>query len=229
MAQRNNSNIKVSGTLRDWLLPLIFLFCLPPLGALLAVVQLLGLNSKVKLQASKHDSSTQLSDFPGARTTMSYAAAAQARQKAAAQKEPAALRSLTRKTNRLIGVGAVLALLFGLSSAVILSQKLGVQADTFQLLKQVLSPLCISFGGLGICFAGIRQKKHLRRFRRYLATIGQNKTISVSSLASAAGRPAHVVREDLLDMLDAGCFPIGFLDHGGDKLALPTENLRQKA
>ena len=58
--------------------------------------------------------------------------------------------------------------------------------------------------------------------------IGQNQTISISSLASATGRSSHTVREDLQDMLDDGLFPTGFLDYGGDQLILSPEGLKQQ-
>ena len=58
--------------------------------------------------------------------------------------------------------------------------------------------------------------------------IGENKSIAISTLASATGRPARQIRDDLQDMLDDGCFPGGFLDHGGNRLILSSQGLRDE-
>lgn len=230
MAQRNNDpNHKTGSALSDWLLPLIFLFFLPPVGVLLVVAKLFGSDSKPKRQTSGHQSNdARGTAAAGSRTTMSYAASAQAREQAAARQEPAALAALARKTKHLTTAGAVLTILFGFSSLMALTENLWMLPDVLWLLEELLAPLCITFGGVGMWFAASRQKKKLRRFRQYLAMIGQNETISISSLASATGRPAQEVREDLQDMLDDGCFPTGFLDYGGDKLVLSKGGLKEQ-
>ena len=80
--------------------------------------------------------------------------------------------------------------------------------------------LCCAAAGLGGLWAGVRKQKQARRYRSYLAMIGQKTTVSVSVLASATGLSPNRVREDLSDMLDEGLFPQGFLDYGGDRLVL---------
>ena len=44
--------------------------------------------------------------------------------------------------------------------------------------------------------------------------------MAISALASAAGRPKNKVCADLEDMLDAGLFPSGYLNYGGDRFVL---------
>ncbi len=95
---------------------------------------------------------------------------------------------------------------------------------------QELLPLmtlpCIAGGGLGLIWAGTRKRKQARRFRNYLAIIGQKDSVSISALASATGRSPGHVRDDLADMLDAGLFPQGFLDYGGDRLVLTGDGIQ---
>ena len=85
---------------------------------------------------------------------------------------------------------------------------------------------CVAAGGLGFLVAGLRKRKQVRRYRGYLAMIGRQSTISVSTLASATGRTPDQVRDDLADMLADGLFPQGFLDYGGDRLVLSGDGLQ---
>ena len=74
--------------------------------------------------------------------------------------------------------------------------------------------------GLGLLVDGVRRQRRAGRFRGYLAMIGEKKSVAISALASAAGRPKNKVCADLEDMLDAGLFPSGYLNYGGDRFVL---------
>ncbi len=87
--------------------------------------------------------------------------------------------------------------------------------------------LCCVAGGLGGLWAGLRKRKQARRFRSYLAMIGNKSSVSISTLASAMGISPGKVRDDLADMLDAGIFPCGFLDYGGDRLVLTGDGITE--
>ena len=229
MAQRNDQkNIKNSGSLSDWILPLFLLFFLPPAGLILVIMKLLGSDSPRKRQVNgRHPYYTQERGSTGARTTMSEEASFQARQEHAHRQEPYVLTALERKSKRLRTLGAVLTILFGFSSLAVFAENLWMLPDVLGLLEELLPSLCITAGGAGMWMAGKRQKKALSRFRQYLAMIGQNKYISIPSLAAATSRSPQEVREDLQKMLDEGYFPTGFLDYGGDQLVLSTEGLDQ--
>ncbi len=220
-----------SGSLGEWILPLIFLFCFPPVGVLLIALKLFGGTQRRSKQVrGRHPyyAQQQGSTPTGARTT-----AAQPVQTKSGKPAADPLAALTRKSKKLTIIGAVLTILFGFVTLVTLS-------DTFYWLlngelQWFLSDLidmmpifCFLGGGLGCLWAGQRQKKKLRRCRQYLAMIGRRQSISISSLASATGRSPDKVREDLQDMLDDGCFPAGFLDYGGDMLVLSAEGLRDQ-
>ena len=86
---------------------------------------------------------------------------------------------------------------------------------------------CMAAGGLGLLWAGLRKRKQASRYRNYLAMIGRQKSVSVSALSSATGRSPAQVRDDLTDMLDAGLFPQGFLDYGGDRLILTGDGISE--
>ena len=97
------------------------------------------------------------------------------------------------------------------------------QGDIAFFLQELTGPLvllCLTGGGLGWMWAGLRKRKQAKRYRNYLAMIGRNNTMSVSALSSATGRSPAKVREDLADMLDDGLFPQGYLDYGGDRLVI---------
>ena len=80
--------------------------------------------------------------------------------------------------------------------------------------------LCVLAVGLGLLVDGVRRQRRAGRFRGYLAMIGEKKSVAISALASATGRPKNKVCADLEDMLDAGLFPSGYLNYGGDRLVL---------
>ncbi len=83
-----------------------------------------------------------------------------------------------------------------------------------------LPALCVLAVGLGLLVDGVRRQRRAGRFRGYLAMIGEKKGVAISALASAAGRPKNKVCADLEDMLDAGLFPSGYLNYGGDRFVL---------
>lgn len=93
-----------------------------------------------------------------------------------------------------------------------------------ELLELIVLPCCAA-GGLGFLWAGLRKRKQASRFRNYLAMVGDQRSVSISALASASGLSPAKVRDDLADMLDDGLFPQGFLDYGGDRLVLTSEGV----
>lgn len=95
-----------------------------------------------------------------------------------------------------------------------------------ELMDLIILP-CISAGGLGFVWAGLRKRKQARRWRNYMAMIGRQSSVSVSALASATGLSPAKVRDDLADMLDDGLFPQGYLDYGGDRLVLTSEGVAE--
>lgn len=225
--QHYNKQQPPSGSIGDWILPLVFLFVIPPVGMLLLVLKLFGGSSSAKKAAQSRTFQSQ--NIPsGSRTsTAEFAAAPKTKKKkSAAPLDP--LTASAQRGKKLSTIGAVLTILFGFCTVIEAVDMLWVLPDIVWFLEEVLPLACFAIGGGCTWLAGRHLKKKVRRYRQYLAMIGQNQTISISSLASATGRSAHTVREDLQDMLDDGLFPTGFLDYGGDQLVLSPEGLKQQ-
>ncbi len=236
-----------------WLIALILIFtgAGAPIGVLMLVLKLLGGEKRHNRQAYY----TQEQAGPvGARTTgwapvpPRYSTPPQnarawepqpqpARPQAPAQppKSPSeqALASREKTAKALIAAGAGVSVLFGLGALSIPSEVLPylLQGSLRWALNEFLDGiplLCFLAAGLGTLAVGLRRRRQVRRFRAYLAMIGNRKMISISSLTSATGLSPSTVREDLATMLDCGVLPQGFLDYGGDRLILSGEGLLEE-
>ena len=214
--------------LRSWIFPILMLIFVTPLGVLLIVLKLLG--GGITSRSQRRDQRTQgfaaqsVSRSPlGARTT-----GGQGGQTAS----PAAAPQISQEIARMAKKGKQLALLGGGLSLVTLIALAAAMRDVMywlihgefawfldDLLAQ-LPALCVLAVGLGLLVDGIRRQRRAGRFRGYLAMIGEKKSVAISALASATGRPKNKVCADLEDMLDAGLFPSGYLNYGGDRFVL---------
>jgi len=228
--------------LSSWILPIIMLMVFPPVGVLLLVLKLLDSGKRGAVRDRhpyylQREGGTAGARAPaGARTT---AASAPAGDKAKGGKEQKGrvdlLSGMQAKGKVLITIGAIIAGVFTIASLSSLGDLLywlfdgDLRSFLGSLLEELLPLLCFAGGGLGCLWAGLRRRKKVRRYRNYLAMIGRQKVVSVSSLAAASGRPVHKTREDLAEMLDAGLFPQGFLDYGGDRLVLSGDGLKEEA
>ena len=217
--QPNRSN----HSLKDWLLPFIFLLFLPPVGMVMIFAKALGTDRKRKVDGQHPYGTAQ--QPPGARTG-SHAAPSRAT-------EESGLSALASKSKKLTSIGGGIALfcLFIVAACWGDSFHWVLDGEPMWFVEEMLEIIpfwCGLGGGIGAWFAGRRLKKKLQRCKQYLAMIGENKTIAISTLASATGRPARQIRDDLQDMLDDGCFPGGFLDHGGNRLILSSQGLRDE-
>lgn len=225
--QPYNKKQPPSGSIGDWILPLVFLFVIPPVGMLLLVLKLFGGSSSAKKVAQSRTFQSQNVPSGSRTSTAEFASAPKGKKKKAVTPlDP--LTASAQRGKKLTTIGAVLTILFGFCTMIEAVDSLWVLPDIIWFLEKVLPLACFAIGGGCTWLAGRRLKKKVRRYRQYLAMIGQNQTISISSLASATGRSSHTVREDLQDMLDDGLFPTGFLDYGGDQLVLSPEGLKQQ-
>ena len=215
-----------------------------PIGVLMIVMKLLGSGKK----RGRHPYYEQQygSAHTGARTT--EAPPVRDAQKAPAWEEPVrgskAFRTPKKKTGRdlvsaLDRKGKCWAIAGGATAALCLTAFLCALGEPLYWLFQNNLALfidglidlmvlpCIAAGGLGFLWAGLRKRKQASLYRSYLAMIGRQKTVSISTLASATGRSPDKVRDDLADMLDDGLFPQGFLDYGGDRLVLTGDGVTE--
>ena len=214
--------------LRSWIFPILMLIFVTPLGVLLVVLKLLGggglSRGQRREQRTQGYAAQSATRSPlGARTT-----GGQGGQTAS----PAAAPQVSQQIARLAKKGKQLSLLGGgLSVVTVLALAAAMRNVMYWLihgefawflddLLAQLPALCVLAVGLGLLVDGIRRQRRAGRFRGYLAMIGEKKSVAISALASATGRPKNKVCADLEDMLDAGLFPSGYLNYGGDRFVL---------
>lgn len=229
-----------------WLiaLGLIFTGVAAPVGVLMIVMKMLSGDGKKKRQQGRHPYYQQQSGSVGARTAREAPAweeeavpSWEAPKKAAKPKKKKRpgrdlISELDAKGKRWAVIGGIVAALCLISFVGSLGDPLywlfdGNLAFFIEELMGLMVLPCAAAGGLGFVWAGLRKRKQASRFRNYLAMVGNQSSVSISALASAAGLSPNKVRDDLADMLDDGLLPQGYLDYGGDRLVLTGEGIAQ--
>lgn len=214
--------------LRSWIFPILMLIFVTPLGVLLVVLKLLGGGGLSRGQ--RREQRTQ--GYAAQSATRSPLGARTTGRQGGQTVSPAAAPQVSQQIARLAKKGKQLSLLGGgLSVVTVLALAAAMRNVMYWLihgesawflddLLAQLPALCVLSGGLGLLVDGIRRQRRAGRFRGYLAMIGEKKSVAISALASATGRPKNKVCADLEDMLDAGLFPSGYLNYGGDRFVL---------
>ena len=214
--------------LRSWIFPILMLIFVTPLGVLLVVLKLLGGGGLSRGQ--RREQRTQ--GYAAQSATRSPLGARTTGGQGGQTVSPAAAPQVSQQIARLAKKGKQLALLGGgLSVVTVLALAVSMRNVMYWLihgefawflddLLAQLPALCVLAVGLGLLVDGIRRQRRAGRFRSYLAMIGEKKSVAISALASATGRPKNKVCADLEDMLDAGLFPSGYLNYGGDRFVL---------
>ncbi len=120
----------------------------------------------------------------------------------------------------LMVLGSVLTGLFGLPLLILAL----VDAPTV-----ALAPVGV-FAGIGVLtlWGGLRRRKKARLYLKYLGLIGRRQSVSLTTLAKAAGRSHKKVCRELQDMLDQGILPAGYLDLAADQLVLSAQGIADK-
>ena len=195
--------------LSDWILPLIFLFTLPPVG--LAIGAYLFFTAGAREEKIARE---QAEPKPaGSRTTVSFEARAAAK---SAPFDP--VGNAEKKVRKLAGLGAVMALLFAAAFALLLPDALKMLPDATAMVNRIITPACFALCGVLMFLDAARKRKKVRRYRRYLSALSRSDSVTISALARATGRSTQQVRGDLREMLNNGQFLDGYLDRGGDVL-----------
>ena len=214
--------------LRSWIFPILMLIFVTPLGVLLVVLKLLGGGGLSRGQ--RREQRTQ--GYAAQSATRSPLGARTTGRQGGQTVSPAAAPQVSQQIARLAKKGKQLSLLGGgLSVVTVLALAAAMRNVMYWLihgefawflddLLAQLPALCVLAVGLGLLVDGIRRQRRAGRFRGYLAMIGEKKSVAISALASATGRPKNKVCADLEDMLDAGLFPSGYLNYGGDRFVL---------
>lgn len=229
-----------------WLiaLGLIFTGVAAPVGVLMIVMKMLSGDGKKKRQQGRHPYYQQQSGGVGARTVREAPAweeeaapSWEAPKKAAKPKKKKRpgrdlISELDAKGKRwaiaggAVAAGCMLGFIGGMGDALYWLFDGEFSFFIQELMDLIVLP-CVAAGGLGFVWAGLRKRKQASRFRNYLAMVGNQSSVSISALASAAGLSPTKVRDDLADMLDDGLLPQGYLDYGGDRLVLTGEGIAQ--
>ena len=214
--------------LRSWIFPILMLIFVTPLGVLLVVLKLLGggglSRGQRRGQRTQGYAAQSATRSPlGARTTGGQGG--QTVSPAAAPQVSQQIARLAKKGKQLALLGGGLSVVTVLALAVSMRNVMywlihGESAWFLDDLLAQLPALCVLAVGLGLLVDGIRRQRRAGRFRGYLAMIGEKKSVAISALASATGRPKNKVCADLEDMLDAVLFPSGYLNYGGDRFVL---------
>lgn len=199
-----------------------------PIGFLMIVFRLLG-GTRRGTKRGRHPYYTQQSENSpaGARTTAPAAETGDAAPKKKKENRKTAASSILTEMaasgKKLTRIGGILSGIFACVTIVNAVDNLWMLPDIAWYLEEIIPLVCITAGGLGCLWAGLRKNKQVRQYRSYLAVIGNQASVSVPDLASASGVSARRVRDDLDDMLGDGFFPNGFLDYGNDRLILSPE------
>ncbi len=74
--------------------------------------------------------------------------------------------------------------------------------------------------GIALIVYGIKIKKKVKRFRRYIDIILNNNQIVVDNIASIVGKPINIVMTDLQKMIDKGYFKGAHIDKVSHEIVL---------
>ena len=107
----------------------------------------------------------------------------------------------------------MLAFFGALSTAAVLPPMLAGYGLSLAMLPALMVVLAMLIGGLLLLVQGVRMDGAVKRYRQYLAVIGDRQSISFSQLAGVVGRSPKRVEDDLDAMITQGYFgPTAYLD-----------------
>ena len=191
----------------SWILILILLVTLWPVGIILLVRKLVGMGRRPQFPYLGPSPGTQ-----GVRTPPPNAAG----------KRPS-----LGKGKAMTIIGAIMAVIFGIATVSGLPVVSSIWG--FPMSLAAMSPVIGLFaGGLALMAAGSISTRRAKRFRKYLALIGRRESVSVVQLAHAMPVSVRRACSDLQEMLDEGILPAGYLDMSSHELILSDEGLKDE-
>lgn len=191
----------------SWILILILLVTVWPVGIILLVRKLVGMGRRPQFPYLGPSPGTQ-----GVRTPPPNAAG----------KRPS-----LGKGKAMTIIGAIMAVLFGIATVSGLPVVSSIWG--FPMSLAAMSPVIGLFaGGLALMAAGSISTRKAKRFRKYLALIGRRESVSVVQLAHAMPVSVRKACSDLQEMLDEGVLPAGYLDMSSHELILSDEGLKDE-
>ena len=191
----------------SWILILILLVTVWPVGIILLVRKLVGMGRRPQFPYLGPSPGTQ-----GVRTPPPNAAG----------KRPS-----LGKGKAMTIIGAIMAVIFGIATVSGLPVVSSIWG--FPMSLAAMSPVIGLFaGGLALMAAGSISTRRAKRFRKYLALIGRRESVSVVQLAHAMPVSVRKACSDLQEMLDEGILPAGYLDMSSYELILSDEGLKDE-
>ena len=191
----------------SWILILILLVTVWPVGIILLVRKLVGMGRRPQFPYLGPSPGTQ-----GVRTPPPNAAG----------KRPS-----LGKGKAMTIIGAIMAVIFGIAAVSGLPVVSSIWG--FPMSLAAMSPVIGLFaGGLALMAAGSISTRKAKRFRKYLALIGRRESVSVVQLAHAMPVSVRKACSDLQEMLDEGILPAGYLDMSSYELILSDEGLKDE-
>ncbi|WP_130870443.1 5-bromo-4-chloroindolyl phosphate hydrolysis family protein [Intestinimonas massiliensis (ex Afouda et al. 2020)] len=206
MASYQNRNAPDSQDLVYWIVTIVLLISVWPIGLFLLLRKLLG--GSRRRQAGTYQPPRQAA--PGTQGM-----------NRGRQGKPI---DLNRGKGMMVA-GIVIAIIFGI--ALVSGFPILAVGSGFLNALAVMSPITGFFlGGLALTWAGVRRNKQVKRFRKYLALIGRRESVSITTLAQAMPVSFRKACSDLQDMLDDGILETGYLDMSTGRLILSDEGLQ---
>lgn len=206
MASYQNRNAPDSQDLVYWIVTIVLLISVWPIGLFLLLRKLLG--GSRRRQAGTYQPPRQAA--PGTQGM-----------NRGRQGKPI---DLNRGKGMMVA-GIVIAIIFGI--VLVSGFPILAVGSGFLNALAVMSPITGFFlGGLALTWAGVRRNKQVKRFRKYLALIGRRESVSITTLAQAMPVSFRKACSDLQDMLDDGILETGYLDMSTGRLILSDEGLQ---
>lgn len=232
----NNNNIDWGG----WILTLIMLSVFWPVGVVLLIKQLTKTGRQLRRQRESRATGGRV--YAGSSGVKRHPYDIQhdaelnqewANAKTTEKSTKKSSKSKSRKNSRkqdtskgrvLMIVGGCIAGVFGLALLATIGDILSWGWYSYHL-EELFSLTGFFASGLVCLGVGLRQRRQARRFKKYMAYIGKNKSISLAALAAAMGVKEKTICEDLQDMLDSGVLPTGYIDLAAGRLVLSDEGI----
>ena len=147
-------------------------------------------------------------------------ASRKAEKKAKKQEKDLGLRHGLGHAGAFRGWGIVLMAIFGFASVMTIVDELAYFISLGSFLESTI-PLVLFFLLGAVLFSiGTKRRGKLKKFRKYLTMIGNQKSVYIPALAGVLGKKPRQITEDLEEMLDREFFPCGYIDAGRQTLVL---------
>ena len=220
MARYQNQMSNDPGEWISWLITILLLVTVWPVGLFLLLRKLLGHSRRPR---TRHPYDLQREAAAAAPGTQGMAGSHRTTPPAGARQG----KPVNLNRGRALTVwGIVVAVIFGLGLTALPSVAISEGLlSALAFMSPVIGFFC---GGLAMIWAGTQRTKKARRLRKYLALIGKRESISITTLAQAMPVSVHRACDDLQDMLDSGILPTGYLDMSTGRLILSDEGLREE-